>query len=953
MKKNVKKTVSFIFFTLLTISHLNGQNGSITGHVSDKNNNEGLIGATVIIEGTVTGVTTDLEGRFTFSNLKPGKYTLKFSYVSYKPFIVENVVVEPGRIKQLDVELEEDLVTLGDITVSAVRRKNSEISVITDIKASAFVSTGISGQQISKTLDKDASEVVKRVPGITIMDNRFLIVRGLSQRYNNVWLNNAATPSSEADVRAFSFDIIPSSMIDNIMIFKSPASELPADFSGGFVKISTKNMPEKNGYFVSYGTGINDNSTFKTFYKQVSGKTDWLGFDDGSRALPDAMPSHLNQYESATNPAIREKISSLGRALNNNWKPISTVAYPDQKLLLGMNKRLKFGSYTFGNATTLTYSSSNNSERILINDYSIYNFIHDEPSFLNQFTDEQYSKSSRVALMNNSTLFIGERNKVEFRNLFNQTGVSRYTTRDGREWYNNGRYIHSEELRYMSRSIYTGQLAGDHSTKNDKDRFEWILGYAFSNKKEPDTKRFRYLRDQVDTTKYMLLFSDQADLSSQSRMWIDLKENTVSASLNYTRKFDLPGFKAEIRTGFYYENKERSFNARNFGYAKGSLESVFGQTSLPVEKIFTAENINLSDGIKLMEVTSLSDSYTASNNQIAGYVSARFPVGNKLNIYSGVRVEKNRQTLSSYKQGSTIKVDVDRDTINFFPSANITFKLNEESLFRFAYGMTVNRPEFREIAPFYYVDFELNAGIYGAPHIRQSYIHSFDLRYELYPGNGEIFNIGAFYKQFDNPIEQVILGNSPTQYSFENVKSAYSAGFEAEMRKSLGFINGLQDFMLVINSSLITSHVQFEEGKLARNRPLEGQSPYIVNAGIFYQNEKRGLMASMLYNVIGKRIVAVGRPSPNQWEDIPDIYEMPRNIIDLTISKMIGKKIEIKGGVKDLLNEKMNYLQTVNATVNMNNYNVGGDGLKQFNRSQNTKSFYPGRYFSLGVSLTL
>jgi outer membrane receptor for ferrienterochelin and colicin len=185
--------------------------------------------------------------------------------------------------------------------------------MITDIKASQFVTTGISGQQISKTMDKDASEVVKRVPGITIMDNRFLIVRGLSQRYNNVWLNNAATPSAEADVKAFSFDIIPSSMIENILIFKSPAAELPADFSGGFVKITTKNLPEKNGMFFSYSTGISENTTFSEFFKPVAGGTDWLGFDNGSRALPNDMPSHLNQYELATNPIVRERITYLGR----------------------------------------------------------------------------------------------------------------------------------------------------------------------------------------------------------------------------------------------------------------------------------------------------------------------------------------------------------------------------------------------------------------------------------------------------------------------------------------------------------------------------------------------------------------------------------------------------------------------------------------------------------------
>jgi len=339
---------------------------------------------------------------------------------------------------------------------------------------------------------------------------------------------------------------------------------------------------------------------------------------------------------------------------------------------------------------------------------------------------------------------------------------------------------------------------------------------------------------------------------------------------------------------------------------------------------------------------------------MAGYFSARIPVGEKVNIYSGVRLERNRQTLSSYKQGSSTKVEVDRDTINIFPSANMTFNFTEKSLLRAAYGMTVNRPEFREIAPFYYVDFEMNAGIYGAPHIRQAYIHNFDLRYEFYPASGETFNIGVFYKKFLNPIEQVILGNSPTQYSFENVKSAYSTGAEAELRKSLGFIKGMEGFTLVLNGSLISSKVQFDDDDLARDRTLEGQSPFIVNTGLFYQTRNNDLMISLLYNVIGKRIVAVGRPSPNIWEDIPDIYEMPRNVLDLTFSKMLGKRIEIKGGIKDILNEQVRYIQTVDALVDMDAYSNGlASGMKQFDRRQVTKSWYPGRYISLGVTFRL
>lgn len=948
----LKIFLSIIFY--LTSGYLIAQTGSIQGSVTDKANSEILIGATVQVDGTTIGTTTDLNGYFSLDNLKAGKYRLKFSYVSYNTKIIENIDVESGKVTTVNVEMEGNLISLGDINIIAVRRTNSDISMITDIKAGTSVSTGISAQQISRTLDKDASEIVKRVPGITIMDNRFLVVRGLSQRYNNVWLNNAATPSSEADVKAFSFDIIPSSMIENIMIYKSPLAELPADYAGGFVRITTKNLPEKNEAFFSYSTGISETATFREFYKPVSGNTDWLGFDNGSRSLPDDMPDHLNEYEFATNPAVRERITLLGRKLNNNWSALSATAYPDQKLLAGLNRKLTFGNNIFGNVTAVTYSLSNGSDKIENTDYSIYDYSSDQPSYLNQFVDKHYSNSARLAVMNNTSLYLGKSTKLEFRNLFNQSGISRYIMRSGREWYNNGRFIKSEELRYLSRSIYTGQLAGDHTFKEGKTKFDWILGYASSNKKEPDTKRYRYLRDEEDTTKYMLLFSDQADLSSQSRMWINLNENTISATLNLKIQPGSGKFRPEIKTGFYFENKKRGFHARNFGYAKGSPESTFGQTCLPVDKIFTNENINLEKGIKLTEVTALSDSYTAGNNQIAGYISTLMEIANKVNIYAGLRLEKNRQTLSSYKQASSVKVDVDRDTINLFPSANIAYNFNNKNLIRLAYGMTINRPEFREIAPFYYVDFEQNAGIYGAPHIKQAYIHSFDLRYEFYPNPGETFNLGVFYKKFLNPIEQIILGNNPTQYSFENVKSAYSTGIEAELRTSLGFITGMRNFTSILNASLIKSRVIFPEGSLSRNRPLEGQSPYIINAGLYYQGKNNALMISILYNITGKRIVAVGRPSPNEWEDIPDIYEMPRNSIDLTISKAIGKRFEIKGGVKDLLNEKVEYMQSVNAVVNMDAYTKGAEtGMKEFNRNQYTRIYYPGRYFTIGLSVKL
>jgi len=432
-----------------------------------------------------------------------------------------------------------------------------------------------------------------------------------------------------------------------------------------------------------------------------------------------------------------------------------------------------------------------------------------------------------------------------------------------------------------------------------------------------------------------------------------LNERAVTAATNFYRQLNFSGFNPEIHLGFYFEDKQREFIARNFGYSKSnSGASGFDRTTLTVDEIFKDENLNLTDGIKLSEVTSLSDSYNASNKQISGYFSVKVPFTAGISLYTGLRIEKNVQTLSSYKQGTTIPVNVKRDTVNLFPSANLAININKKNMLRFAYGLSVNRPEFRELAPFYFVDFDLNAGIYGNPAIKQAYIHNFDLRFEHYPSPNETFNLGVFYKNFRNPIEMVIMGNSPTQYSFENVRSAYSYGIETDVRKSLGFISGAENFSVILNAAFIRSKVQFNEGELNRDRPLQGQSPYIINAGIFYYNDNNGLMVTILYNIIGKRIVAVGRSSPNEWEDIPNIFELARNVLDLAISKKINNHFEIKAGIKDLFNEQVRLVQTINTSVDMNviNGDKAAPNIQHFKSEQVTKSYQPGRYLTLGVT---
>jgi TonB-dependent receptor len=399
----------------------------------------------------------------------------------------------------------------------------------------------------------------------------------------------------------------------------------------------------------------------------------------------------------------------------------------------------------------------------------------------------------------------------------------------------------------------------------------------------------------------------------------------------------------ELKVGAFYENKDRKFDARNLGFVRANSNQ-FNVGTLPIDQIFAQQNINSTNGVKIDEQTNASDSYTASNNQIALYASGNYSFTKKLNIIAGLRMEKNVQKLNSFDISKNAPVNYNRDITDFLPSANLTYNFTEKSLLRLAYGRTLNRPEFREIAPFSFYDFVNNRVVQGNSDIQNAQIDNLDFRYEFYPTPSEIISIAAFYKKFKNPIEVVFEGTGNNDISFENAESAFSTGIEIELRKSLDkissspFVNKLN---LVFNGAFIYSRVKFNANTINQsdNRPLQGQSPYIINAGINYNDNKNNTQVSILFNVIGKRIFAVGNSFAAGY---PDWYEMPRNVLDLTFSKEVYKNLIVKGGITDILNNKNLILQDGNKDSNFDS-----------SADQTIQSFSPGRVYSLGVVYTI
>ncbi len=914
---------------------------SIKGVVIDAENKEPLPGVTIVVPNSSLYAVTDMNGRFEMKNLREGTYTLKITYIGYQGQILNDVKIRKNTtLPDLKIEMLPEDMHLAGVTVTAQRKRNTEASLVEAQKNSRVVESGVSSQQISRTQDRNASEVVRRVPGISIIEDRFVVVRGLSQRYNNVWINGTAVPSTEADSRAFSFDIIPSSQLDNMVIVKSPAPEYPADFTGGFVKIQTKDIPSENGFSVTYSAGINTATQFKDFLYNPGSSTDFLGFDNGMRSLKEVVPSVLKDNEYA----LIDAVSKGG--FNNNWEIKTKKAIPDQKLNLSYNWRKEFekGS-TFALLSALNYSYTERSITNMDNSrYSIYDSKHDQPDPMYKYTDNQYTSRATLGAMLNLTYQLRNNDRFEFKNIFNQIGQSRYTNRDGVQFVSGEYHQQKAEYNYSSRTTYSGQLTGVF--QRNWGKMDWEAGYSYANKREPDRRFINLQENDVPGDPH---FGEmEAEPTDISRDFNSLDEHILSTGGNYSRDFQFMNLEPTFRSGVYGEYRTRDYKNRSFNYQWNRASwPTLGYEDV-IDGILQEENYGIHK-LYIHEETDNRNSYKGYNFLGAAYLALNVPI-QRFNIYAGVRFESNNMTL---RNNTTIRGDATSDTHlrdhDFFPSINISYKFNEQQLLRLAYGTSTNRPEFREVSPSTYYDFDLFSFVRGNKDLKSAYIHNLDLRYEIYPGGaGETVSLALFYKHFKNPIEWTYLDAGGTYtYTFENAGTADNYGVELEVKKNLAFV-GLEDFTWLFNGALIKSKVYFEDNSLEKDRPMQGQSPYLVNTGLFYNNSTIGFSAGLLYNRIGKRIVGVGRIDTSQGgsvnNDIPDAYEMPRNMFDLSLSQKIGKYVEVKASVRDLLNEKVVFKQFPRF--------YDESGVLQ-EREQTTKSYKPGTNITLSVSVNL
>ncbi|MBL7741285.1 MAG: TonB-dependent receptor [Chitinophagaceae bacterium] len=866
----------------------------LTGKISN-NKNEPIAGVSVKVAGTQIGTTSNAEGRYVLTLEAGKKYEIEFSAVSYLTKLVNDVEAGAGLDNELNVVLEIASKDMTGVTVRATsRRQESTNALLVFQKNNIAMSSGLAADFIRRTPDKNTGEVLRRVSGASIQDNKFVIVRGLSDRYNSAMINGAQMPSSEPDKKAFSFDVIPSGLIDNIIINKTATPDLTGEFAGGLVQIQTKDIPTSNQLIFGASLGFNTQSAFKDFISNERGSTDWLGFDN-QRGLSSSYPK---KYLDFSKLSAAEQIAVAKSFRDNVYNEVQSTAAPIQQYNLTWANAIKGkkGS-ALGSVIGVTYR---NSKLLYTATKELFEKGASGQQFFN-YTDLQNKYNVSWGAIANIAWTKGK-HKIAFKNLFNQLFEDNYYSRTG---------INTENLQDVSlrssvlnqRSLYSSQLEGTHQIGWKNIKFAWNVNYAFNNKQQPDLRVHTYGKSIGTSSPYSINLRG----NNTNRFFSDLKDHAFGYNASATLPFNLGKQSHSMKIGGAATVRLRDFRAIILGYREPADQSLL---TLPYNQIFNSQNFSETGFQLSTDLQNPQDKYYGISALSAGYIMFDNKLGSKVRLVWGSRFENFEQFLKSNQSGTDKAQVINTDKFDVLPSMNLTISPNTKTNIRIAASRTVARPEFREIAPFTFFDFEQIASTAGSPDLQRSSILNGDLRFELYPKAGELLSLGAFYKDFTDPIELRLNSASVAtrrQYQFQNAEKAQLFGVEAEFRKSLAFLSAKTEWLEKLyfngNASVIFSEVTLGNVDASGNklpstqRPLQGQSPYLVNAGFQYDGEK-GTNFSLLYNRIGQRLSLVGN------DDFGDIYEKPRNLVDFQLSqKIMKKKGELRLTVSDIFNQ--------------------------------------------------
>jgi hypothetical protein len=882
-------TVFCVISLLLAAAVTTARAGVISGSVKDEKTGEVVVGAGISVVGTKLGGVTDLDGKYAIQNVPAGVHSIRVLYSGYSQKVVAGVTVTESETTTMNITLEPlstgqgDAMRIEDIYVTAERVRETSASLLTERQRASVIGDAISAEQIRLSPDGNANDALKRVTGLSIVDDKFVFVRGVTDRYNSTTLNGVAVTGTDtdSDKKSFNFDLMPASLISSTVVVKTATPDQPGDFSGGLVQVNTLGFPSEFMASATAETGYDNASSRADVVVAPGGGSDWQARDDGSRALPSGLSG-----------------TALAQALPNTWGALDDQSRMNNSYNLSLGNHYDTGKGTLGIIASGTYKTN----------FKVDDF-HQEPygtgvdgsqSRLFMFNGTRYRQSYLMGGLLNFAYHPWGNHSFSFENNYSRAAADKVSQAFGVA--GSGDSTRTQTIEWDQRDLYLGQIAGDHEFPGFNElQLKWRASYSTSNAEEPDRKFAAYAR--VPQGLYIL--------KENLRSWSTLTEDSRTAKVDIA----YPIGDGKVSAGYLYLNRERSFGIDAYsttlqpGISRADKQRIIVQ---PIDEIFAPENYG-PNLLNFEAYSPLTGDYNGTQdlNAYYGMIDTPFGIaGRGFRFAGGVRVEDSNQAVVSPVSDSDPTLQTATiDKTDALPSANLTYEVTHTSNLRLGYFKSVNRPEFREMANVAYIDFDANQGVIGNPDLERAVIDNYDVRMEWFPGVGEVLAASFFYKDLTDAIEEELLP-SPDRYvrTWFNSPRAKNYGYEIEMRKNLGFLWGsLENLIVQGNFTHVTSEVEYTESHNdpvtneavteTKTRTMQGQAPYTLNAGLIYSVPDIHLSMSVLYNRFGQRLDAVGDTRAY------DIYEEPRNLLDFALTEQFTEWARLKFTIKDILAE--------------------------------------------------
>lgn len=886
--------------------------GVITGVITDTQYAEPLAEAPVQVIGTKIEAISDLDGRFRLE-LPPGTYNIRISYELHNAQRIDGVVVVPGSIVRVDAQLTPDEGAVEVFEIVEEADKTSLEGIILARQRATVVGDSIGRGEISKSTDRNAAQAAQRVVGATVVGGRFVYVRGLGERYTNALINGVPLPSPEPDRAAVPLDLFPTGVLNSLSIVKTFTPDVPADFAGGSVRIETREIPTGPVLQLSARGAYNTNSTFRERLTHRGGDLDWLGLDDGGRALPDDFPEYSFRVRTKPDgePITQEDRTAAALRLNNYMSAQRSGTPPDHSVSLvggngwdlGENRKFGFvGSFGYGRSFTVRRNETlrlfegvtpavNPRGFAVVRDYRVT--TGNESVNWGGFASATYrfSPHHRVSLLGlRSTL---SDNRTQYiTGYHNVRGIN----------------IHATRLGFVTRGLNLGILSGDHLFQGlGAAELDWSVVLSSATRYEPDRRDTVWGLSTQSTTG---LYQFTQATESGRHFFSDQAENQYGGGLDWTQP--IGPRETKLKFGGLVSLRDRNFSSRTLRIEPNTAR---GFPSAPPcepgdfdacnDALFIPDNIGPL--LTLAENTAPEDSYDAKLNIFAGYLMTEVGIGDQFRVLIGERIEHTLLTINPYDQfdPETELKSARISQTDLLPAVSATWSATKKTKLRASVTRTLARPQLRELAPGTFQDYFGGRVIGGNPELEMTRITNVDTRLEHFPTLRDVLAFSLFFKDFRKPIEAVILGGGDEgSISYRNAKGAKLIGVELEARRNLEFASkALKDFSLVTNLTLAHSRIEIErEGVIALtnlSRPLVNQAPWVFNLALDYNRDDSGTSARLLYNIVGPRVAQVGSGG------LDDVYEHPRSLLDVTVQQKLGEEFSIKFEGRNLLNSRV------------------------------------------------